>query len=172
MKIIRTLLGTIGFAVAMLIAKKAHAEEPQAFNAKEFSLSLYGTGAIETDARAKEAVQVGTGIGADYFITRGFGVGVRGELSDFSHSVIDRSSGRLIARAPLWDTVAPYGYVEGGFDFERDRLFAGAGGGVEVRLQKYVKLPLNAFGEAGLETTTRGEATGRVAVGVRLPIGK
>lgn len=104
----------------------ARGEEPQAFNAKEFSLSLYGTGAIETDARAKEAIQVGTGIGADYFITRGFGVGARAELSDFSHSVVDRSSGRLIARAPLWDAVAPYGYVEGGFDFERERLFAGA----------------------------------------------
>lgn len=172
MKTIRTLLGTIGFALAMLLAKKAHAEEPKAFNAHEFSLSLYGTGAIETDARAKEAIEVGTGIGADYFITRGFGIGARAELSDFSHSVVDRSSGRLIARAPLWDSVAPYGYVEGGFDFERDRLFAGAGGGVEARLQKWVKLPVNVFGEAGLETTTRGEATGRVAAGVRIPLGK
>jgi hypothetical protein len=172
MKLIRTILGTVGFAIAMLIAKKAHAEEPQVFNAKEFSLSLYGTGAIETDARAKEAIQVGTGIGADYFLTRGFGIGARAELSDFSHSVVDRSAGRLIARAPLWDAVAPYGYVEGGFNFEQDRVFAGAGGGVEVRAEKYIKLPVNAFAEAGLETTTRGEATGRVAVGVRFPLSK
>lgn len=169
MKTIRTLLGTVGFAIAMLLARKVHAEEPQAFNAKEFSLSLYGTGAIETDARAKEAVQVGTGLGADYFITRGFGVGARAELSDFSHSVVDRSSGRLIARAPLWDAVAPYGYLEGGFNFEENRVFAGAGGGVEARLKKIVKVNAAGFGEAGLETTTRGEATGRVAAGIRLP---
>ncbi len=170
MKLIRTILGTVGFALAMLLAKKVHAEESQAFNAKEFSLSLYGTGAIETDARAKEAIQVGTGIGADYFLTRGFGVGARAELSDFSHSVVDRSAGRIIARAPLWDAVAPYGYVEGGFNFEDNRLFAGAGGGVEARLQKIIKVNANIFAEAGLETTTRGEAAGRIATGLRIPL--
>lgn len=90
----------------------AHAES--AFRAEEFSLSLYGTGAIATEARAKEAISVGTGIGADYFITKGFGIGARADLSDFSHSVIDRTSGRLTARAPLWDAVAPYGYVRRG----------------------------------------------------------
>lgn len=158
-------LEAIMMVAVILGAVFARGEEPQAFNAKEFSLSLYGTGAIETDARAKEAIQVGTGIGADYFLTRGFGIGARAELSDFSHSVVDRSSGRLTARAPLWDTVAPYGYVEGGFDFERDRLFAGAGGGVEARFTKRV----GAFAELGLETTTRGEATGRAAAGIRLP---
>ncbi len=152
-------------ALLAISAVFARGEEPQAFNAKEFSLSLYGTGAIATEARAKEAIEVGTGIGADYFITRGFGIGARAELSDFSHSVVDRSSGRLTARAPLWDAVAPYGYVEGGFDFERDRLFAGAGGGIEARLTKRV----GAFAELGLETTTRGEATGRAAAGIRLP---
>lgn len=141
----------------------AHAES--AFRAEEFSLSLYGTGAIATEAREKEAISVGTGIGADYFITKGFGIGARAELSDFSHSVIDRTSGRLTARAPLWDAVAPYGYVEGGFNFEQDRLFAGAGGGVEWRINKHV----GTFAELGLETTTRGEATGRAAAGIRLP---
>lgn len=141
----------------------AHAES--AFRAEEFSLSLYGTGAIATEARAKEAISVGTGIGADYFFTKGFGIGARAELSDFSHSVIDRTSGRLTARAPLWDAVAPYGYVEGGFNFEQDRLFAGAGGGVEWRINKHV----GTFAELGLETTTRGEATGRAAAGIRLP---
>ena len=141
----------------------AHAES--AFRAEEFSLSLYGTGAIATEARAKEAISVGTGIGADYFLTKGFGIGARAELSDFSHSVIDRTSGRLTARAPLWDAVAPYGYVEGGFNFEQDRLFAGAGGGVEWRINKHV----GTFAELGLETTTRGEATGRAAAGIRLP---
>ena len=161
-KLEMAMLVTVVLAISAVFAR---GEEPHAFNAKEFSLSLYGTGAIETDARAKEAVQVGTGIGADYFITRGFGVGARAELSDFSHSVVDRSSGRLTARAPLWDAVAPYGYVEGGFDFERDRLFAGAGGGVEARFTKRV----GAFAELGLETTTRGEATGRAAAGIRLP---
>jgi hypothetical protein len=167
MKLIRTICL---LAVALAICKVwARADEVQAFNAKEFSLSLYGTGAINTEARVKEAISVGVGVGADYFITRGFGFGVRSELSGFTHSVFDRSAGRVIARAPLWDAVAPYGYCEGGFDFERNRLFAGAGGGVEVRAQKYIKVPANVFAEAGLETTTRGEATGRIATGLRFP---
>jgi len=164
MKLIRTIcLALVALAIIKLYTAQAHAES--AFRAEEFSLSLYGTGAIATEARAKEAISVGTGIGADYFLTRGFGIGARAELSDFSHSVIDRTSGRLTARAPLWDAVAPYGYVEGGFDFERDRIFAGAGGGVEWRINKHV----GTFAELGLETTTRGEATGRAAAGIRLP---
>lgn len=167
MKLLRTLM----LALAAIAICKVYAKaDESSFNAGEFSLSLYSTGSIETDARAKEAVVVGTGVGADYFLTRGFGFGARAELSDFNHSVIDRSSGRLIARAPLWDTVAPYGYVEGGFNFESDRCFAGAGGGVEARLKKVLKANLSVFGEAGLETTTRGEATGRVAAGLRIPL--
>ena len=165
------LFKNICLALALLAVAKvyARADEAKAFNAKEFSLSLYGTAAINAGARVKEAVSVGTGLGADYFITRGFGVGVRSELSGFTHSVVDRSSARLIARAPLWDTVAPYGYAEGGFDFERNRLFAGSGGGIEWRLKSLIKRDVCVFGEAGLETTTRGDATGRCAAGVRLP---
>lgn len=164
MKFIRTpCLALAALAIVKIFAAQTHAES--AFRAEEFSLSLYGTGAIAKEARAKEAISVGTGIGADYFITKGFGIGARAELSDFSHSVIDRTSGRLTARAPLWDAVAPYGYVEGGFNFEQDRLFAGAGGGVEWRINKHV----GTFAELGLETTTRGEATGRAAAGIRLP---
>ena len=164
MKLIRTIcLALVALAIIKIYTAQAHAES--AFRAEEFSLSLYGTGAIATEAREKEAISVGTGIGADYFLTKGFGIGARAELSDFSHSVIDRTSGRLTARAPLWDAVAPYGYVEGGFNFEQDRLFAGAGGGVEWRINKHV----GTFAELGLETTTRGEATGRAAVGIRLP---
>ena len=161
MKLFRTICLLLVAAACIKVTLRAES----AFRAEEFSLSLYGTGAIATDARAKEAVSVGTGIGADYFFTKGFGIGARAELSDFSHSVIDRTSGRLIARAPLWDAVAPYGYVEGGFNFEQDRLFAGAGGGVEWRINKHV----GTFAELGLETTTRGEATGRAAAGIRLP---
>lgn len=144
-------------------------DDAQAFRAGEFSLSLYGTAAINTGARVKEAVSVGTGIGGDYFITRGFGVGIRSELSGFTHSVVDRSSARLIARAPIWDAVAPYGYTEGGFDFERNRVVVGAGGGIEWRLKNLVHRDVAVFGEAGLETTTRGEAVGRCAAGVRIP---
>lgn len=158
--------------VALAICKVyARAEEaiPLAFKAGEYSMSLYGRASINTAARVKEAVSLSTGVGGDYFITRGFGIGARAELSEFSHSVIDESSARLIARAPLWDVVCPYGYVEGGFQFERNRFFAGSGGGIEVRLQKYLKSNIDVFGEAGLRTTTGGVASGTLVAGVRFP---
>ena len=169
MKTLQTIQTICLALIALAIIKvtvRAESAPPaeQLFKAHEIQLSLYGTGTIATDAREKEAVSIGTGIGADYFITRGLGFGARAETSDASSSFIDRSSGRVIARAPLWDRVAPYGYVEGGYDFEEDRVFAGSGGGVEFRFTKGV----GVFGELGLETTTRGGATGRAAAGLRL----
>lgn len=151
--------------LATVTASASEAPPEQLFRADELSISLYGTGAIGTADRVKEVVSVGTGLGADYYVTRGFGFGLRAEASDFTHSVVDRSSGRVLVRAPLWDRVAPYGYAEGGFDFERDHVFAGCGGGIEFRLNKNV----GTFAELGLETTTRGEATGRAAAGIRFP---
>lgn len=144
--------------------------EETAFNANEFSLSLYGNAEINTAARVKEAVSVGAGVGADYFFTKGFGFGVRAQLSDYSHSVIDQSSARLIARAPLWDSIAPYGYCEGGFNFETDRVFAGAGGGIELRLKKWINSDVATFAELGLRTDTRGYATGEAFAGLKIPL--
>lgn len=145
---------------------KTHAATPpdQLFAAHEFDLTLGGTASIGTAQREKEAVVIGTVIGGDYFLTRSLGLGARAELTDFTHSVIDRGSGRITLRAPVWDRVAPYGYLDGGYNFERDRVFAGAGGGLEFRFTKAG----GVFGEAGLETDTRGNGTGRAAAGLRV----
>lgn len=170
MKIVRTILL---LAVALAICKVYTARAGDArktasgelFRSGEFDVSIGGTASIGTAQREAEAVVVGTQVGADYFVTKNLGLGARAELNDFSHSVVDRASGRATVRAPLWDRVAPYGYAEGGYQFEKERIFAGAGGGVEFRFTKGA----GVYGELGLETDTRGVGTGRAAAGVRLP---
>lgn len=134
------------------------------FRSGEFNLDLYGVGTIGNEKRTPEDVNLGGGIGATYWITRGFGLGVRGESEDTHHSVVDRGILRLSVRAPIWDRVAPYGYLDGAFDFERDGWHAGAGGGLDFRLVKGWGL----FGEAGLQVDTKGEGQMRGAAGVRL----
>lgn len=104
------------------------------------------------------------GVGLDYFITRGFGLGVRAQIDDFQGSAIDRIGPRATVRAPLWDRLAPYGYTEGTYDLNADRWHIGTGAGLELRFARN----LGAFGEAGVELDLDGRSTLRTSVGLRL----
>jgi hypothetical protein len=134
------------------------------FKAGEFNLDLYGTASIANEARNKEAVSTGLGSGLTYWATKNLGFGVRAEANEFTHSVVDYGAARISVRAPLWDTVAPYGYAEGGYNFEADHWHSGAGGGLDIRLSK----GWGVFGEAGLDVTTRGAGSAKCAAGIRL----
>lgn len=138
--------------------------EKKLFNAGEFNIDGYGTASILNAQRSKDDVVLGAGLGASYWFTRGFGAGLRAESDNTAHSLVDRGIGRLQVRAPLWDRVAPYGFLDGIFDFERDKWSAGAGGGLEFRFYK----GLGVFGEAGLAVNTEGEGRMRGAAGMRL----
>lgn len=143
---------------------KVDEKAPAHFRAGDFDLSLYGKGSIDIRSRSKQDLDYGGGIGGTYWLTRGLGLGGLAELGDFNHSVIDQASGRITVRAPLWDTIAPYGFADGGYDFERERWLVEAGGGGELRFAAGWGL----FLEAGLGTSTRGEAYGVARAGVRL----
>jgi hypothetical protein len=83
---------------------------------------------------------------------------------------VDELDARLIVRAPLWDRVAPYGYVEGTYnctrtDFDDGAWGAGAGGGLDFALAKHLHL----FGEAGLRVDTKGKGQFIGAAGIKLP---
>lgn len=153
-------------AVALLIINtvRADGETGKRFQSHEWNLDLYGTGQIANESRSKDDVALGGGVGLTYWVTRGLGFGLRGESTDLVHSAVDTGIGRVIVRAPLWDSVAPYGYASGGFDFERDQWSAGAGGGLDFRFFS----GWSFFVEAGLDVTTRGEGSGKGAVGLRL----
>jgi hypothetical protein len=166
------LLTFAAFALFALFARiSSGAEAPPApshFLAGEWNLDLYGTARLANESRSKDDLVFGGGLGANYWITRGFGFGVRGETDNlvggFEHSVFDRALGRVLVRAPLWDRIAPYGYVEGGYQFERNRWVAGTGGGLDFRLAKGWGL----FGEAGLQVDPEGHGSMRANTGVRL----
>lgn len=134
------------------------------FAAKEFSLDLYGTGSLSNADRDADNIRFGAGVGVNYFFTRGLGIGLRAESDNTGHSFVDRVKARGIFRAPLWDRLAPYGFVEGGFDFERDDWGAGAGGGLEYKFGPR----LGVFAEAGLEVDTGGSGLMRGTAGLRL----
>jgi hypothetical protein len=163
----KTTLAFLLLALPLMAADKAPAPPPVAepfYRAGEFNLDLYGTGSIGDSDRNPNNIRVGAGAGATYFFTRGLGFGFRGETDNAGHSFVDRATGRVIVRAPLWDRIAPYGYVDGTFNFEVDKWSAGAGGGLEYRFFRNV----GVFAEAGLLVDTEGDGKMRGAAGLRL----
>jgi hypothetical protein len=115
-------------------------------------------------------VDYGGGAGLNYFFTRGFGAGGRVIAWDDNGSTVDEIDARLIARAPLWDRVAPYGYVEGTYNCQegafKDGLWgAGAGGGIEFSLSKHIALKA----EAGLRVGVSGESSFIGTGGLTIP---
>lgn len=106
----------------------------------------------------------GGGVGLSYFITKGLGVGARGISYDNGGLFLDEVEARIIFRAPLWDRIAPYGYVSGIYAFEAEQAGAGAGGGLEFRFTRMIA----AFGETGLRVTTKGANEWQTCAGIRL----
>lgn len=150
----KPLLAFLVLALSTALHAAPAAIPEKLFNGKEFSLDLYGTASLSNADRDPDHVRFGAGVGANYFFTRGLGFGLRGETDNAGHDFVDRAKGRVLFRAPLWDRIAPYGFVEGGFDFERDDWSAGAGGGLEFRFTRNI----GVFGEAGLEMDTEDGA--------------
>lgn len=134
------------------------------YRAGEFNVDLYGTGNLKNEQRDSKDLKFGVGGRVTYFLTRNLGVGLSGESENAGHSVFDLVQGRVTIRAPLNNSFAPYGFVQGGFLFERDRWEAGAGGGLEFRMTRY----LGTFAEAGLNVDTEGVGRMIGAVGVRI----
>lgn len=153
-------------SLASRIPGRVDEKVPGHFNAGDFDLSLFGQGNIDVRSRSKEDVGYSGGLGGTYWVTRGLGLGGVAALGDFRHSVVDRASGRVSVRAPLWDAIAPYGFADGGYDFEGERWRIETGGGLEVRVAQ----GWGFFVEAGLGTTTRGESFGVGRAGVRLVV--
>lgn len=154
---------------APLRSRAADAAPPPAQPNFRAGLSL-DTFAAATAKDLTGEVDYGGGIGANYFFTRGFGAGGRIIAWDTTDRFVDEIDARLIARAPLWDRVAPYGYVEGTYNIRHGRFSdgdwgAGAGGGLEVALSPHLALK----GEAGLRVETSGRGSFVGTAGVCIP---
>lgn len=167
MKYIIALLAMLTFGVGNSLSSPAvnplPPERPY-YSAGEFNLDLYGTASIKNEHRDPDDVDFGLGVGGTYFFTPNFGLGVRAESESTAHSVFDFVGARVTLRAPLKSSFAPYGFVQGGYLFERDNWEAGAGGGLEYRFGPH----FGVFGEAGLHVDDEGTGKMRGAAGVRL----
>lgn len=134
------------------------------FRSGEFNLDTYGTMSLKNEQRDDKDVRFGLGVGGTYFVTKNIGLGFRAESESAAHSLVDLALGRVTLRVPLSSSLAPYGFVQGGFLFERDEWQGGAGGGLEYRFNKY----FSVFGEAALNVDLDGAGKMNSAVGVRL----
>ncbi len=154
---------SLGYSqAAKPVAPKAEVESY--YRSGEFNIDLYGTGNLKNESRDENDLRFGAGVGVTYFFTKNFGLGLRAESENTGHSVVDLALGRATLRAPLSASFAPYGFLQGGFRFERERWEAGAGGGLEFRINRY----LSTFGEAGLSVDTEGTGHMIGAVGVKV----
>ena len=118
------------------------------YHANELSLDVYGTGSVSRQTlnqftwdRIHHDGSLGVGVGANYFLTRRFGIGADAYSESPAHSFIDSASGNLIARLPLGPSgIAPYGFGGGGYEFEADHSFLQAGVGIEFRIVRHFSL--------------------------------
>lgn len=148
-------------AIAETAAAKSTVSYSQRYRAREFSIATYAT--LDLESVIGGDAQYGGGVGLDYFITRGLGLGLRAEAQDTRGGFIDQLGPRLTVRAPLWDKLAPYGYVQGTFNLDRDDWRVGTGAGIEYRFSKR----LGVFAEAGAELDLDGGSRLKTAAGLR-----
>jgi len=163
----RPMKRTMITATIMLVLSSltALAAEPAAkvvrnFNEHEISIDAFG---VLSRPDLTGAPRWGEGIGLNYFVTRGLGFGVRGVAYGLEGVFVDEVEARIIFRAPLWDRIAPYGFVSGVYVFDGEQVGAGAGGGLEFRFTPHI----SAFGETGVRISTDGANDWQTSAGVR-----
>jgi hypothetical protein len=85
---------------------------------------------------------------------------------DADGSAVQSIGGRLVARMPF-DFVAPYSFLGGTFDLERDEWRLQPGGGIELGLSKKLT-GLRLFAEGGLDADLKGRSGYLFGAGGRL----
>lgn len=145
------------------------------YRAQEFSVDLFGTGAIDqrtidhfSGNRVKHNGVLGGGAGINYFFTRYIGIGGDAYVEHPDHHYIETPSGNLIVRIPILDTgFAPYVFGGGGYQFSEDAAgqdFAQGGGGVEFRFERDIGL----FVDGRYVFTDKTQNYAVVRAGIRL----
>ncbi|HPA17342.1 MAG TPA: hypothetical protein PLU30_06315 [Verrucomicrobiae bacterium] len=130
----------------------------ECFRAGEIQLDVFGAWAASTaNNDILENNGWGGGIGANYFITKYFGIGAEGYWLAVD-STLHGVSGSVIARLPFesgpcW---APYVFVGGGGLFDGSSMgTAHAGAGFDIRLTKKIGLIIDSrFNFGGLDEYT------------------
>jgi hypothetical protein len=134
-------------------------ESPDLYRPSEFSLDLFGTYA-DHDHTGENEDRWGGGLGLNFFFTRMVGISVDTHMDRWKLPQVGHAS--LIIRFPSGFGFAPYGMIGAGRDWDIGQWSAHAGGGLELRLNRYTGLfadgravfpedtPDYAFARAGL----------------------
>ena len=119
------------FAVALALSTGSTSRAESLFTENEVSLIGFANYTDKTDD------YWGGGIGLTYFLTRNVGIGASTTWTDFKGAFFDNVSGEGYLRLPLGDApLAIYGIGSGGYTWEFNNWFFGAGAGAELRFSK------------------------------------
>jgi len=112
-------------------------ESPDLYRAGEFSVDLFGSYATH-DRFGREEERWGGGLGVNFFFTRMLGIGV--DTHTDQRKLPQTANASLIVRFPSALGFAPYGFGGAGRDWDIGQWYAHAGGGLELRLNRYTGL--------------------------------
>jgi hypothetical protein len=101
------------------------------------SLDLFGTYA-DHERRGGREDRWGGGLGLNFFFTRMLGVGI--ETHTDRRKLPQEANASVIVRFPSSFGFAPYGFVGGGRDWDIAQYSWHAGGGLELKLNRYTGL--------------------------------
>jgi len=158
--LLAVVLATAATTFAGDVSKKVVvAPQPeQLFRAGEVDVDAFFAGAAGR-FNGKNANGVGGGLGASYFFTRYFGIGIDdtlGGLSTATGKVFDNLQGNLIGRLPIesWH-LAPYIEVGGGSTWGNNKAQGNGnvGGGLEYRFNRTIGMFVDSryiYGSNGL----------------------
>lgn len=152
---------TVLFGILVLLSAVARAaDEPKSFY-RDFEFSVDGFYQTATPDFEKETGS--SGVGANVFFTRNFGIGASTALANLNGQFIDAVSLRGIYRVPIEKT-ALYGYAGSTRLFRAEDWTVDLGVGVEHRFTER----LGPFLEAGMIKEVNGGANATGRVGLRI----
>ena len=167
-KLILTSVLLCGLLSTAVFAADTNTVSGGLFNAKEFSLSLGSGYAVDTAAAFKQPYTVNAQAGAQFFLTRSFGVEAAVPFYASKGVSVSEVQADLVLRlplsrtAPLFKNIAPYVGAGGVYNWDTAENWAYIGkAGVEFRVNKH----WGVFGEWLYRNNSTTWSAGQNSVG-------
>jgi len=146
----------------------ADTNTPVKLTAPPTTTGFYADVGVSLDTPNFSDGEYGYFAGVGYQITEHWGIDARvaHQGLDIEGHTIQSIGGRLVARMPF-GRLAPYTFLGGTFDLERDEWRLQPGGGIELGITKKLE-GLRLFAEGGLDADLKGQNGYLFGAGVRL----
>jgi len=113
-------------------------ESPELYRPAEVSLDLFGSYTDHDVRNGRHDESWGGGLGLNFFFTRMVGIGIDSHTDRWQFP--QHANASLIVRFPSVAGFAPYGFGGAGRDWDNGQWTAHAGGGLELRFNRYTGL--------------------------------